>query len=57
MIKNIKLHNIFNVIEISKSIEPNTCTHSKKNYENIYLNVSYNFSKFDWSKKSRYDNS
>ncbi len=25
---------------------PNKCTH-EKNYENIYLSVSYNFSKFD----------
>jgi len=29
----------------------------KKIYENIYLNVSYDFSKFDGSKKSRCDDS
>jgi hypothetical protein len=27
MIRNIKIHNIFYVIEISKSMEPNKCTH------------------------------
>jgi hypothetical protein len=27
MIKNIKIHNIFNIIENSKSMEPNKCTH------------------------------
>jgi hypothetical protein len=27
MIKNIKIHNIFNLIEISKYMEPNKCTH------------------------------
>jgi hypothetical protein len=27
MIRNIKIHNIFNIIEISKSMEPNKCTH------------------------------
>jgi len=31
-------------------MEPNKCTH-EKNYENIYLNVSFDFSKFDGSKK------
>jgi hypothetical protein len=50
MIRNIKIHNIFNMIEISKSMEPNKCIH-KKNYENIYLSVSYDFSNFDGSKK------
>jgi len=29
----------------------------EKNNENIYLNVSYDFSKFDGSKKSRCDDS
>jgi hypothetical protein len=50
MIRNIKIHNIFDIIEISKSMEPNKCT-IKKNYENIYLSVSYDFSKFDGFKK------
>ncbi len=27
MIRNIKIHNIFYIIEISKSMEPNKCTH------------------------------
>jgi hypothetical protein len=45
MIKNIKIENIFDIIEISKSMEPNKCT--KKTNENIHLNVSYDFSKFD----------
>jgi hypothetical protein len=55
MIRNIKIHNILNIIEISKSMEPNYCN-PKKNYEKIYLNVSYDFSKFDGFKKSRCDN-
>jgi len=46
MIKNIKIHNIVDIIEISKSMEPNTCIQ-----KNIYENVSYEFSKFDGSKK------
>ncbi len=54
MIKNIKIHNIFDIIEISKYMEPNKCTRIKI-YENIYLNVSYDFPKFDGSKKSRCD--
>ncbi len=55
MIRNIKIHNIFNIIEISKSMEPNKCSHKKN--ENIYLSVSYDFSKFNGSKKSRCDSS
>jgi len=50
MIKNIKIHNIINIIEISKSMGSNKCIH-KKNYENIYLNVSYDFLKSDGLKK------
>jgi len=50
MIRNIKIHNILDIIEISKSMEPNKCTHLK-NYQNMYLNVSYDFSKFNGSKK------
>jgi hypothetical protein len=53
MIKNIKIQNIFNVIEISKSMEPNKYIYMKKIYENIYLSVSYDFSKFDGSRKSK----
>jgi hypothetical protein len=29
-IKNIKIHNIFNIIGISKSMELNKCIHDKK---------------------------
>ncbi len=37
MIRNIKTNNIFNIIEIPKSMEPNKCNVLiKKNYENIY---------------------
>ncbi len=37
-------------VEISKCIEPNKCI-QKKNYEYVYLSVSYEFSKFNGSKK------
>jgi hypothetical protein len=50
MIQNIKMQNIFNIIEISKSIKPNKCIH-KNIYENVYLHVSYDFSRFDRFKK------
>jgi hypothetical protein len=29
MIRNIKIHNILDIIEISKSMEPNKCIHEK----------------------------
>jgi hypothetical protein len=29
MIKNIKLHNIYDIVEISKSMEPNRCIYMK----------------------------
>jgi hypothetical protein len=51
MIKNIEIHNFFYIIEISKSMKFNKCTHLKINYENIYLNASYEFSKFNGSRK------
>jgi hypothetical protein len=50
MIKNIKIYNILDIIEISKSMEPNKCMQFFS-YENVHLNVSYDFSKFDKSKK------
>jgi hypothetical protein len=50
MIKNIKIQNIFDIIKISKSMEPNKCI-KKKLYENVHLSVSYDFSKFNGSKK------
>ncbi len=37
-------------------MEPTKCTHYN-NYENIYLNVPYDFSKFNESNKSRCDGS
>jgi hypothetical protein len=51
MIRNIKIHNIFDIIEISNFVKPNKCTHLKKNYEKNYLSVSYDFSNFDGFKK------
>jgi hypothetical protein len=50
MIKNIKIQNIFNTIEISNSMESNTFIQKKEN-ENVLLIVSYDFSKFDGSMK------
>jgi len=50
MIKKIKIHNIFNIIEVSKSMEPNKFT-QKKIYENVHLRVSYDFSKFNGFRK------
>ncbi len=35
MIKNIKIHNILDIIKISKSMEPNKCTHKKIMKKNI----------------------
>jgi hypothetical protein len=52
MIKNNKIHNILDIIELSKSMEFNKCIHTKT-YENVHLNVSYDFSKFDGSKKMK----
>jgi len=36
MIRNIKIHNILDIIEISNCIEPNKLTHSKKNMKKIF---------------------
>jgi hypothetical protein len=49
MIRNIEKHNILNIIDISEYMEPNKCIHKKN--ENVYLSVSYDFSKFYGSKK------
>ncbi len=49
MIKNIKIHNILDIIEISKSMGLNNLFIF--NYENVHLNVSYDLSKFDGSEK------
>jgi len=48
MIRNIKIHNILYITEILKFMKPNKFF---LNYENIHLSVSYDFSKFDESKK------
>jgi len=45
-----QIHNILDIIEISKSMEPNKCI-QKKNYRNVHLSVTYDFSKFDGSRK------
>jgi hypothetical protein len=50
MIKKIKIHNIFDIIEISKFMKPNKFIQIFL-YENVCLSVSYDFSKFDGSKK------
>jgi hypothetical protein len=47
MIRNIKIHNI---LYISKSMEIDKCIQFIF-YENVLLNVSYDFSKFDGSRK------
>jgi hypothetical protein len=49
MIKNIKKHSIFDIIEISKYMDPSKCI--QKIYENVHLNVSYDFSKFNGCRK------
>ncbi len=46
-----KIQNMFNIIEISKSMEPNKVIHNFKNSENIYICISYDFSKFKGFKK------
>jgi hypothetical protein len=50
MTRNIKIKNIFDIIEIPKSIEPNKFIQICFN-ENVHLSVSCDFSKFDESKK------
>jgi hypothetical protein len=50
MIKNIKVHNIFNIIEISKFMELKNILITNI-YEYIYLNVSYKFFKLNGSCK------
>ncbi len=50
MIKDIKIHNILDIIDISKSMEPNKCI-QKTFYKNVHLNVSYDFSNFNGFRK------
>jgi len=49
MIKNIKIQNIFNIIEISKFMQPNK--YLFLNYKNVFKSVSYGFSKFNGSRE------
>jgi hypothetical protein len=49
MIKNIKIQNILDIIEVSKSIQLFKCTHQKNSNENPYLSISYIFLKIDRS--------
>jgi hypothetical protein len=46
VIKKIKINNIFDIIEISKSMEPNNCIKKK-----VHLIISYDFSKLDGFRK------
>jgi hypothetical protein len=50
MIINIQIQNILNIIGFSKNMELNKCIHTFFN-ENVHLNVSCDFSKFDGSRK------
>ncbi len=50
MIKNIKIHNIIDIIENLETMEHNKCIQMFFN-ENVYLDVFYDFSKFEKSKK------
>jgi hypothetical protein len=37
MITNIKIHNFYNIIEVSKAMEPNKCT--KKQFMKMFIYV------------------
>jgi hypothetical protein len=50
MINDIKIHNILDIIDISKSMEPNKSI-KKTFYKNVHLNVSYDFSNFNGFRK------
>ncbi len=52
MIKNIKIQNIIDIIGFLKSMKRNKCIQIFFN-ENVHLSVSYDFSKFDGSKKMK----
>jgi hypothetical protein len=49
IIRNIKIHNTLDIIEILKSMRFNKRIW-KTNSENIYLSIFYDFSKFNGSK-------
>jgi hypothetical protein len=50
LIKKIKIHNILDIIEILNSMKSNKCIQIFY-YENVYLSVSYDFLKFNGSRK------
>ncbi len=50
MVKNVKIHNILDIIDISKSMEPNKSI-QRNIHENVHLSVSYDFSKFNGFRK------
>ncbi len=50
MIRNIKIHNIHDIINNLEFMEPKKYIHFLKN-KDVHLNVSYDFSKFNASKK------
>jgi type III secretion system FlhB-like substrate exporter len=54
MIRNIKIHNILDIIEISTSMELNNCI-IKKNYENVISIFPMIFQNLTSLKKSRCD--
>ncbi len=50
MIRNMKIHNVLILLRFQKSMEPNKCIQKDFN-ENVHLSVSYDFSRFDGSRK------
>jgi hypothetical protein len=50
-LETLKYTIFFYINGFSKSMEPNKCIFIKNIYKNIHLNVSYDFSKFDESRK------
>ncbi len=50
IIRNKKIKNTFDIIEISKYIKPNKCI-QKQIYENFHLSVSFDFSNLDGFRK------
>jgi hypothetical protein len=52
MIKNIKIHNIFDIIGVSKSIEPNKCIH-KNNFMEMFFKCFLWFFKVQWVQENQ----
>jgi hypothetical protein len=55
MIRNIKIHNICNIIEISKSMEPNKCIHNNFLQKCLFKCFINDFSKIDGPKETNCD--